>query len=127
MALNKDNGNQNDNKGLVKAASNLFDNNSKTALMVLGGISVATFAYKAYNALPKPHPSIPTAPNMHPILGHVPFFRNNYNNIHDKLYELLKDHAIIAHKLPDFYQVLIQTPELAEWVFTTAFDKFYKG
>eukprot|EP01084_Bolivina_argentea_P056837 103948_1 len=120
---------ENEDGTLMKAATKLIDidSNSKVALMVLGGISIGALLYKTYQSLPSPHPSIPMAPNMHPILGHIPFFKNNYEKLHDAIYSVLKDRDIVSFKLPGFQSVFITTPELIEWVFTTQFDKFEKG
>ena len=111
------------------SAKDAFQNKTarRTALAVLGGISVASLMYKAYKALPAPHPSIPTAPGMHPLLGHVPLLTKDLSQIHDVQFELIKDFEIVAIQLPEYHRIYINSPRLCEWVFTKEFDKFYKG
>jgi len=117
-----------DQNGLIQAATQFMDPNTrKAAVYILGGISIGTLLYKAYKALPSPHCSIPTCPEMHPLLGHVPFFQQNYKNMHDALFELVKPYQICCVKLPGYHQIYLNTPELCEWVFTTEFNKFWKG
>eukprot|EP01084_Bolivina_argentea_P260779 440511_1 len=119
--------NKEENK-LIKAATKYIDPNStKAAVIVLGGLSIGTLLYKIYNALPSPHPSIPSAPGFHPILGHAHIFRDNYSNLHDAVFKVVSEYDIVALKMPDFYQIYLNTPKLIEWVFTTEFNKFFKG
>jgi len=113
---------------LVKAATQLIDPKTQTAaIWILGGVSIGTLLYKAYKSLPAPHASIPTAPGMHPVLGHVPFFQRNYDNLHDELFKLVGSYDIVSVKLPGYHQIFLNTPKLCEWVFTTKFNQFYKG
>ena len=116
-------------QSLVTAATTLFDGDTrratKAAAIVVGGVAIGTLLYSAYKRLPSPHSSIPTAPQFHRLLGHVPFFKNNYEKMHDALSDLIGEYEIVALKLPDFYQIFLNTPKLCEWVFTTEFDKVW--
>lgn len=114
----------------MKAATRILDSDTmdtehakKAAALVVGGAAIGYCLYSAYKWLPSPHYSIPTAPELHPVLGHVPFFTKNYNEMHDKLSSLIGDYEIVALKLPDFYQIYLNTPKLCEWVFTTEFNQ----
>eukprot|EP01084_Bolivina_argentea_P210683 358504_1 len=100
---------------------------NKAALLIVSGVSLGTLLYKIYHALPSPHVSIPTAPEMHPILGHIPFMKKHYPKLHDGLFELISKYEIVALQVPGHHQIMLNTPELCEWVFTTEFNKFWKG
>jgi len=119
--------NSNTNTPMLAATSVLTDPTTRASLAVLGGLSAATLLYKAYKHISAPHPSIPMAREMHPLLGHVPVLSKNASRLHDEIFSLISEHDIVAMKLPGHYKIHLNSPALCEWVFTTAFDKFHKG
>eukprot|EP01084_Bolivina_argentea_P074227 134688_1 len=119
----------NDDKNIRSASASLLNDikGNKISLMVISGsLCIGYGIYKLYKSVPKAHSSIPTAPETHPLFGHIPFFQNNYSILHDKLYELIKNYEIVTLTLPGWHDVFLNTPELIEWAFTTEFDSIWK-